>query len=119
MRPAGTRGVARRRVGRNVARLGIVFVLLGALLAGVIAIRNALSGSSRTPSECRVTDGPSKYRIAPQQAANATTITAVGKQLNMPDHAVTIALATALQESNLYNLRYGDRDSLGLFQQRP
>ena len=32
---------------------------------------------------------------------------------------VTIALATALQESTLRNLNWGDRDSLGLFQQRP
>src|SRR5438105_1554382 len=96
-----------------------VFVVLAALVAGVIAIRAALGGSRRTASECRVTVDPSKYRIAPHQAANATTITAGGKQLRMPDHAVTIALATALQESNLYNLRYGDRDSLGLFQQRP
>ena len=30
-----------------------------------------------------------------------------------------IALATAQQESRLRNLDYGDRDSLGLFQQRP
>jgi hypothetical protein len=37
----------------------------------------------------------------------------------MPDRAVTIALATALQESDLRNIRHGDRDSLGLFQQRP
>ena len=37
----------------------------------------------------------------------------------MPAHAATIALATALQESKLYNLHGGDRDSLGLFQQRP
>src|SRR5262249_15352840 len=41
------------------------------------------------------------------------------KRLALPDHAVTIALATALQESQLHNLSYGDRDSLGLFQQRP
>ena len=32
---------------------------------------------------------------------------------------MTVALAAALQESNLLNLPYGDRDSLGLFQQRP
>jgi hypothetical protein len=36
----------------------------------------------------------------------------------MPAHAATIGIATALQESKLYNLRGGDRDSLGLFQQR-
>ena len=37
----------------------------------------------------------------------------------MPDHAVTVALATSLQETRLQNLAYGDRDSVGLFQQRP
>jgi hypothetical protein len=53
------------------------------------------------------------------QAANAATISAVGVRSGLSDHAVTIALATALQESKLHNLTYGDRDSVGLFQQRP
>ena len=34
-------------------------------------------------------------------------------------HAAVIALATARQESGIRNLDYGDRDSLGAFQQRP
>jgi hypothetical protein len=34
-------------------------------------------------------------------------------------HAAVIALATARQESDLRNLTSGDRDSLGVFQQRP
>lgn len=34
-------------------------------------------------------------------------------------HAAVIALATARQESGIRNLDYGDRDSLGVFQQRP
>lgn len=54
-----------------------------------------------------------------EQAANAATIAAVGKRVGMSNHAVTVALATAFQESGLRNLPYGDRDSLGLFQQRP
>ena len=37
----------------------------------------------------------------------------------MPARAATIALATAYQESKLFNIDYGDRDSVGLFQQRP
>ena len=37
----------------------------------------------------------------------------------LPPRAATIAIATAIQESKLRNLNYGDRDSLGLFQQRP
>ena len=68
---------------------------------------------------CQVTVGTAQYVMDIDQASNATTITTVAKQLGMPDHAVTIALATALQESQLHNVAYGDRDSLGLFQQRP
>ena len=53
------------------------------------------------------------------QMANAATITAVGVRRGMPEQAVVIALATALQESKLENRDDGDRDSVGLFQQRP
>jgi hypothetical protein len=53
------------------------------------------------------------------QMANAATIAAVGVRRGMPERGVTVALATALQESKLENIEYGDRDSVGLFQQRP
>ncbi|HEX7659535.1 MAG TPA: hypothetical protein VF444_08655 [Pseudonocardiaceae bacterium] len=59
------------------------------------------------------------YVLSPTQADNAATIAGVGLRMGMPDHAVTVALATALQESKLVNLSGGDRDSAGLFQQRP
>ncbi|CAM5570224.1 hypothetical protein SAVIM338S_04818 [Streptomyces avidinii] len=64
-------------------------------------------------------DSGQYYEMSTEQAANATTIAAVGVSKGMPDRAVTIALATAMQESALRNLDHGDRDSLGLFQQRP
>ncbi|MBW8766298.1 MAG: hypothetical protein JF630_08775, partial [Geodermatophilales bacterium] len=54
-----------------------------------------------------------------EQAQNAITIAAVAHDRGLPERAVVIALATAQQESRLRNLPYGDRDSLGLFQQRP
>src|SRR5262249_39844192 len=54
-----------------------------------------------------------------EQITNATTIIATGITLGVPARGQIIALATALQESRLRNLTYGDRDSLGLFQQRP
>nr|WP_240968597.1 heavy metal transporter [Streptomyces sp. HNM0575] len=78
--------------------------------------------SSTGPARCMVeTPGgkPEKYEIKPEQAANAATITAVASQRDLPERAVTIALATAMQESALRNIEHGDRDSLGLFQQRP
>ena len=43
----------------------------------------------------------------------------MAKRRGLPNHAVTVALAAALQESKLYNVNYGDRDSVGIFQQRP
>ena len=54
-----------------------------------------------------------------QQLANARTIIDVGRGMGLPQRAQVIALATAAQESTLRNLDHGDRDSLGLFQQRP
>jgi hypothetical protein len=53
------------------------------------------------------------------QWANAATITDVAKQRGMAPYAAVIAVAVAMQESSLENIDYGDRDSLGLFQQRP
>ena len=52
------------------------------------------------------------------QAANAAIIVGEAIRRGLRARAATIALATALQESKLYNIEYGDRDSLGLFQQR-
>jgi hypothetical protein len=57
--------------------------------------------------------------LTAEQASSAATIAAVGRARGLPERAVVIALATAQQESGMRNLDYGDRDSLGLFQQRP
>lgn len=53
------------------------------------------------------------------QAAIAATIAGVASRRDLPARAVAIAYATALQESKLANLHYGDLDSVGVFQQRP
>jgi hypothetical protein len=57
--------------------------------------------------------------ITPGRAASAALITAQALRLHMGIRSAVIAVATAMQESTLENLNYGDRDSLGLFQQRP
>lgn len=72
-----------------------------------------------TDSEPACTIAGAAMTIDPDQASSAATITAVAVQRNLSERAVVIALATALQESKLHNLDYGDRDSIGLFQQRP
>ncbi|XVU26946.1 hypothetical protein ACQPZJ_07855 [Actinoplanes sp. CA-054009] len=101
-----------------VAALAVV-TLVGAL--GVFAVVRSFSGGLKLPTlgpECVVrADG--EVTLDYVQMANAATITAVGVRKGMPERAVVIALATALQESKLENLDTGDRDSVGLFQQRP
>ncbi|MFD8978639.1 hypothetical protein ACFV0Q_01875, partial [Streptomyces sp. NPDC059564] len=54
-----------------------------------------------------------------EQIPHAKTILATGIALKVPERGQVVALATAIQESRLRNLNSGDRDSLGLFQQRP
>lgn len=53
-----------------------------------------------------------------EQLANARIIAQVGQQLGASPRDILIGIMTAWQESNLRNLAYGDRDSVGLFQQR-
>ena len=95
-----------------------VVVLLGAL--GLI-VSSSIGGKIKLPHlgpECTVrADG--QVTLDAVQMANAATISAVGIRRKMPERAVVVALATALQESKLENLDTGDRDSVGLFQQRP
>lgn len=64
-------------------------------------------------------DGSSVTPLTAEMAANAQIIIQVGRDLGVPDRGIVIALAAAMQESSMRNIDYGDRDSLGLFQQRP
>ena len=89
-------------------------------LAGYLAVQYVTGG--RGAPGCKVVSGEddrTTYQFTPEQAVNAATIAAVGTDRGMPERAVTIALATSLQESGLRNIEHGDLDSLGLFQQRP
>lgn len=54
-----------------------------------------------------------------EQLTNAQTIVTVAVGRALPRRAAVLAVATAIVESQLRNLPSGDRDSLGLFQQRP
>ena len=88
-------------------------------LVAAIAFVATRGSTSAGPPPCQVVASGSHYRLDRSQVANAITITDTARRLGLPHHAVTVALAVALQESLLYNLDHGDRDSLGLFQQRP
>lgn len=91
--------------------------LLGLIVVAVVVL--SPRRSSNPASTCVVTAPSGRSRLDLAQAANAATIAAVGKREGLADHAVTVALVASLQESKLHNLAHGDRDSVGLFQQRP
>jgi hypothetical protein len=84
---------------------------------GYIAFRHVtplLAGSG-----CEVRTNGKVYKLNAGQAGIASTIAGVASHKALPGRAVTIAFAAALQESKLQDLPYGDRDSVGVFQQRP
>jgi len=68
---------------------------------------------------CQAGTGANAVPLDFGQAADAATVAAVAARQHLPARALTIAYATAFQESKLENLGYGDRDSVGIFQQRP
>ena len=95
------------------------WLALGVVACVAATVTPGCSTQHLFAAPCTATAGAGRASLQREQAVNATTIAAVGAQMGVPDHGVTIALATALQESKLRNLAGGDRDSVGLFQQRP
>ncbi|MGH3329292.1 MAG: hypothetical protein ACRDPT_16130 [Streptomycetales bacterium] len=106
-----------RLTGRGGALL-IVAACLGLIALFAVAVVRLVS-TYLSPQVCAVRAPTGEITLTPEQASNATTIAAVAVRRGLPERAVTIALAAAMQESKLRNLSEGDRDSLGLFQQRP
>ncbi len=104
----------RRRWVVRVVIVALVAVVGAAAYAGGRGLFDSV-GAQR----CQATATGTSVTFDPEQMSNAATITAIAMKRGLPPRAATIALATAITESKLRNLRYGDRDSLGLFQQRP
>lgn len=107
-RPRAPRWIACGLILTLVALVG-----LGAWFGGRTLFHSVLG------PRCQATAAGNSVDFDPEQMSNAATITAIALQRGLPARAATIALATAIQESKLRNIRYGDRDSVGLFQQRP
>jgi hypothetical protein len=106
----------RRKKGWDANRWWPALVVAAAVLVGV-AWDSQNQGVPAVVGQCTITGSP--FTVTHEQVANARTIAQVAHDRGLPDRAIVIALATAQQESRLRNLDYGDRDSLGLFQQRP
>jgi hypothetical protein len=101
--------------------------LVGSALVLLIAAGYALFGRPRhvaapyvpPPPGCQAGTGVQAIPMSQGQAAVAATIAGVAARNRLPIQAVIVAYAAALQESQLQDLDYGDRDSVGVFQQRP
>jgi murein DD-endopeptidase MepM/ murein hydrolase activator NlpD len=109
-------------------------VLIGVAVVGVLAMAAAVvvpmvmlsvmfgeaDISGGRISDCSIDDtGVTVSDLNEDQLANARTVITVGETLKVPSRGLVVAIAAAMQESGLRNLHYGDRDSQGLFQQRP
>ena len=95
---------------------------------GIAALTTVLGGCGTQPrytepilpaQGCTVTVDDFTTALTWEQAENVSIIVGESIRRELPPRAATIALVTAYQESDLRNLDHGDRDSVGLFQQRP
>lgn len=109
----------RVRTRGAIVASGVVVAVLA--LLGVWFVTKQFGHHLRLPLASRTctVQADGEVVLSAEQMANAATIAAIGVQRKMPERAVVVALATAYQESHLRNIAHGDRDSLGLFQQRP
>jgi len=109
--------VPRKRPTRRLAP--VILLVVVALAAGgvYLAVRHVPAILGQTG--CTAGSGRAAVALDPQQAQIAATIAGVAYHRGMPSRAVTVAYATAMQETHLHDPDYGDQDSVGVFQQRP
>jgi hypothetical protein len=103
----------------TIVAILVVAALIGGLAYAGFRTYERLTATPPPPPACEVSTAGQTYDLDTDQAAIAATIAGVAARRHLPRQALTIAYATALQESDLQNLDYGDRDSVGVFQQRP
>lgn len=108
---------SRRRRPARVLATALVALLL--VIGGVLAVNRLTGSESGFTARCVAGTEGDAAALDLEQADTAALIGAVALERVLPARALTIAIATAMQESRIRNIDYGDRDSLGIFQQRP
>ncbi len=104
---------------RPLTILTVIAVLLGGGgYAAFTAYQHFVQRLLTVPG-CQAGFGANALPLDFAQASDAAIIAGVAERNHLPRQALVIAYATALQESKLENLSYGDLDSVGVFQQRP
>ena len=108
----------------TVRTIGCLAVALAIVIAAGIGVFSWLRGRGLTEpvpgqQRCVATANNRSTVVDLDQAHFASIIAGESVRRGLPSRAASIALATAYQETGIRNLDYGDRDSVGLFQQRP
>lgn len=100
---------------RALVTAAIATVVVVGAVVGVRALWSSLTGTSATG--CRF----GQYATDTGQASTAATMVGVVITRGLPERAAVLVLAAGLQESKLRNIPdgQGDRDSIGVLQQRP
>ena len=116
-----------KRVGLILV-VGLAGLLLFASCSLIVVFGGAAGRASCVPSSTTTPVGPVVPGVPPvvgrwqgPQLQNAAAIVAAAHTLGAPTQAAAIAVMTAMDESSLMDLTYGDLagpDSRGLFQQR-
>lgn len=99
--------------------------LAAAMFAGIAGLSTLGFADPDDDADVGDPDGPclgadaADVDLDDEQTRIAEAIITVGQDTGVPVRGLVVALATAAVESRLRNLDHGDRDSLGVFQQRP
>ncbi len=104
---------------RSTAPMLVGLAAVGVVVVVGVGMLGDDGGLFPSPEECVADVDGHRVELSLEQSENASLITAISVRRGLPARAASIALATAYQESDLFNLEHGDRDSVGLFQQRP
>ncbi|RJL33441.1 hypothetical protein D5H75_11680 [Bailinhaonella thermotolerans] len=100
----------------------VIAAIVTVLTVGIAAVVYVVIANMNLADDhpgCQVSAPEGTLDLDLEQAQVSATIAAVAARRKLPERAVVIAYATGLQESKLRNLAFGDRDSVGVFQQRP
>lgn len=116
-------GFHKIKAGETISKLAAVY----GVTAQSILTANDLKQNSTIyigqkiviPNGHSALDCPRLTSLTDEMKVNAQRVINIGRELGVGDYGIVIALATAMQESSLRNINFGDRDSIGLFQQRP
>ena len=109
------------RTARTIGCLGLALVvLIGVGVAAFSWLRNrGITDPVPGQQRCVATANDRSVALDLDQAHFASIIVGLSVKRGLPARAASIAMATVYQETGIRNLDYGDRDSVGLFQQRP